>query len=553
MSGSAQSVTTQPQQPNYGGQDHPYAFPYCTGFETLRRAAAFPNPNGERTLISTSLDVGTPLPEGYFDPSDVNAGDLKSFIGQNGLTGLCQGMLSISPPRYGLFWIMEAQNSFLSTENLQRPAGTNLVTDETTALRNVLPKKFGDCVASQDEIDASQKLIDSFYEKVNSLDDTLIDSFVALKADLTASNLIRSFDLNDMTEAEERMLQKTAGFALTYGIPEKEFLSIAGDVFSVSVDREEFLDRLMCIISLRIARIKNWEGRATGGISEDFEDYAKTLEEALMDGRVDIRVMNVAEKLQSPMAFAAYNQELNAIIFPHLEKEIPMTIVFMALLHELYHAYQDSKGASMFTIDAERQASAVGYKAAIALGGSSVVDYFSDGEAQSLEPLLDARRRSLRCMGIHAAAISAGERFLRDSMGAYRDYLQELSAGLPDLSFDLYYKGMNYYIMAASLKNHAIYAAMNSINAGNVPPSVPAYMYEPNFEKLREDMNSKAEGSAERAMAAYSFVNYFQQTFISAMSTAPDSMSDYWALQSSDDTHDIADALLDLPYAFDGI
>jgi len=398
---------------NFGGQDHPYpdSVPEC-GNEEIGRIGLIHDRDGHAHW--KTLEPDSPLDSQYTDPTDQQVGHLTP---NEEVVHLCQQELPVNPDHYGLFWVMQ-QNPFSAYRNNENPATARSVMEARRDLQSALPEDVARCEPTDQD---SERII-SWEEGLSGLYREILlsrfDPFVMADAPFVANRLVMEVSLYDINEDQETALQDTVAFALQNGIPEDELLDLSSELYSTWDNTDQFIYKLATIISLRVARQLHMANLENGGIYQDFNEFAQSIEDAIIDRGIGVHIMTVSDRVRSPTAVAFYSHKSDNLTFKPLDKNVFIPALFGTLLHECYHAYQDLQARPLTILETEEPAYEITAKADFLLSWSLFMEHDS-----GMEYYIEQRRQleifksqvvgqRNACLGTPASAIL----FMREIM-----------------------------------------------------------------------------------------------------------------------------------------
>ena len=253
------------------------------------------------------------------------------------------------------------------------------------------------------------------------------------------------FFFNDTQRSE---LEEIVAFALNYQVGTDDVISIAEDVAINVQNEDDFLYSLMTVVSLRVSSYLSDLNVASGGgaISEDFDQIAQTVEQAIRDGRVLVKAGSIFEQdedhiqLQGFGSPGIYDHSENELVFQVIDGGFSLfrmldhnKMMFNTVVHECVHIYQDYLAEKISFMESELTAYEISQKAQQLLE-ESVVFYHSPME---LELLSEERRElaefrtglvigDLQCRGYDENMIGFEEEYWIEKERISEEWIQEI-------------------------------------------------------------------------------------------------------------------------------
>jgi len=559
-----------PHEFGIGGQDHPYSgsVPACDDSETLFRAAAAV-PAGKEYSMLLPLHEKALISPDWVPITDDNVGEIEKYLSSVGLEGICQKRISEDPERYGIFFVEKDDAGTKSDpyERISDEANSNdIYLQIATYAKTVesMPRALRSC--SMPAMDYLRMTVwGESIRELQLLASELSGGFYivdALAPEL-AYELIEGADLFGIGEPEIDTLKRIVSFGIEGGLCEAEISEIASRLARTYSDSKEVIYGLFAVTSLRIAKGLHSE---SGGISEDFVDFSESVEGAIIDGRIRIRIQSMRDIMRSPSAFAVYLPLQNEIVFPPLDSGASPELYFGTIVHECYHAYQDMNELSATVLEMERAAHSRGTRAEILLkaagitGSNPISELAAQESTEYADALAELTRSAAKCQGTPDELLELYSDFKTLSMEAYANWEYAVRANLlegadldEDGLFEEFYRFANYEVVAGRESSMAL------LSVGyDYDQCVDAYgedFCNSKFLPDPEDYNTDYlvfPATADGARKALEALRYQAHLFASAFYADRELWKEI-ALIEDLDRESVMDALLQKKSQYDGI
>lgn len=380
-----------------------YPVPLCGGFQDLRRVIMVPNRNGTGYVPETA-SFFQPLAPGERDlTAEEMAAYENYFLEEEGGIGYCQLEAAKNPSRWALYWAY-----------------------------NKNARLFYDCAPREKERNDSSARMDMINELFVKRCRESLDVYALDQAPGMADEIGRDAGFLFTIEQQE-FLEEIVAFALHFGITPQELGAISIDCANNSNVEDEFLYSLAIITSLRAAEGLNRGHMARGGepLSPDFDLIVRTVEEAIRNGDIKIKVNNIGA--QDENSLKVYG---SGIMGEYLDNENKLTLqpieagaslfsfvnrfnnTFNFLVHECVHVYQDAIRLSANDLKTEWQAYQIDMKLRL-LFLESFDGALTDAEKGEIEYFFD-ELDSYQVQNITSGAQCMG--YNEEVLGLYEDY-----------------------------------------------------------------------------------------------------------------------------------
>jgi hypothetical protein len=309
-----------------GGRKQRYSpsIPKCDA--SLRRRALVDKKSGQPYSIHRNAIP----PQDFTDPSNTQAKSLPQYFGKFGAVGLCQDKITNS--RHALFWILEDPMKYLDDKVIAGASG-----DKSQELRKRLPEVMTSCTPVKENEELRLDLEDAVSKLRKEREERGLDAQIRMiKAPQIANQLVLKSGFPYMNDDQRYFLEGAVALGMQFGIDTDDIFQIAKSIFTQAENAEQFIYGVSTIIALRIARELNWINRSKGGLSSDTDAVIESVEKAITNGLISLKILD-----RDNADAGTYEMLQDRISFQPIDKKIVMISMFLVLLHESYHAYQD--------------------------------------------------------------------------------------------------------------------------------------------------------------------------------------------------------------------
>lgn len=551
--------------PNIGGQSQAYpgSVRTCTSNDQLLRAVLKPDANHSGQFSPASIDPQANLPSGYIDPEAQDLEKFRGFLGDHFLVDLCQRQISSNPSLHGLFWVLKQEGGSQSPAAQPENDNTQYTREAEIAsylqFIRALPPEIRPCF-SMEGSDHLYQLYDTLAEQTKQDESAGMDPHVLEESRLMANRLIFEYGLFDISDVQQSALERFTAFAMQNGLTKEEIEMLFGEVSSMYGDVEQILYGFTIIGSLRIAYMLNWANRLNGEILPDFSDFTRSIEESILDGSIGIKVLT-ADAATSSASKAYYDSYSNVIVLPpSIYNASSQMSMFATIIHECYHAYQDKLRRNRSLFDIEAEATAAGYKAAILLGGMSLIEQDIENEGILSEWQSYAETEKNRCVGMSYEQamhrVDMGEEISFWHMAVLHSLDLQLRGSDSDYFRDIFYQMFRISNFKIAANKRSVHWLKDSINAyasgGLIGVSVDLPTILGYFSQLRKKMYSTPEKSNERYEAARTYLDFTMAMTARAAFINRDAVSKIQDEFGADEDA-VADALIYRQVEWDGL
>lgn len=565
MSAGAQ-ITAQPEM---GGIENLYSnsIPLCTGGMEIERVVLIEsNQNTDVRSVDLGVDPYAVYGLPWRDPRPEEISDVGKYMEDAGAVAFCQLPVTQNPVRYGLFWVMKPDplSAFDSLSVATDAASQQRINEELMA---ALPEEFRKCMPSEEDAMQPYLMMEEYNRRLYELEMERIPPFVTEQASLMAIHVVNEAGLIDAQEKELKILTDILAQALEHNIPEEEVSRIASELSYRFDDTPGFIYGLITMISLRIGEILHYRNSVNGGIVRDYDLYAKSIEEAIMDGRIDLRVMSAAETIRTP-AGALYNPLFNEIGFPALNGYTSIATMIEPVLHECYHAWQDMKALPMTRGLLELEAHTMGKRAQMLLMGpdtitedSVLMDLFVRGQTMQAE----SQKKNADCIAVSDSSLLLMNELMTETSEWVRAWQMALAAeiaGNQDMNssflFRKYHSITNYFMVNQFLMMESLFRAYeNSKSMRDLSPGEKDAFWQSVSVSIGDYFKTvlmAVPGTFEQGAAALNFLSYSGYAGQLLFFADPDKYMEMSEIQPDRNMIDfIATTLLFMPANCDGI
>jgi len=429
-----------------GGQDHPYpdSVPACDEADTLYRAAfAFPanRKNSELPVLLPLHEDALISPE-WVPITDEDVDEFDDYLAISDMKAICQKKISDDPERHGIFLVEKdpADMGFDPFERISDEVQSNDIDSQIAIYRETIeamPRELRKCASSASDLIHMIEWGEDIREMRSAADDIQGDPYVRdVLSPRLALRLIEDADLFDVGRDEIFTLENIVSFAIEGGLGEEELGDIAVRLSGVYSNTQKTIYGLFAIASLRIAKALHLLHEERGGISDDFVEFTDSIERAIADGRISVRVQSIRDNMRTPNALAFYQNDTNAIVFPQIISGTSPSAYFESIVHECYHAFQDMNHRITTTLGLEEEAYTRATRAALLM--DSVRDFHTNpliqiAESENIEfadMLFESSLRTMECHGVPREIIERTRDFKAVSNEAQMNWRHAVESNL---------------------------------------------------------------------------------------------------------------------------